>query len=142
VLTLPGLLPPWPDGTAELVLLAWPAWLARPRGDGSTRPARVAELAEDLAQPVVDSFKDGGPFGEVHILKRGEAGDGRVDARITGGGERRPSSLRIHDFLSPPVPRSPDWSCGTLPSRVNGTAQRGARRTCLRLKSAARHCKS
>jgi len=35
----------------------------------------------------VDSFKYGGPFGEVHILKRGEAADGRVDARITGGGE-------------------------------------------------------
>jgi hypothetical protein len=32
-------------------------------------------------------------------------------------------------LLSPPLPRSPGCSCGTLPSRVNGTAQGGARRT-------------
>jgi hypothetical protein len=38
----------------------------------------------------VDSLKDGGPPGEVHVLKRGEPGDGRVDARVTGGGESRP----------------------------------------------------
>jgi hypothetical protein len=77
----------------QLVLLAWPAWLARPRGDGGSRSARVAQLAEDLAQPVVDSFEHGRPFGEFHVLKRGEPADGRVDARVTGGGQSRPNSF-------------------------------------------------
>jgi hypothetical protein len=41
----------------------------------------------------VDFFKYGGPFGEFHVLKRGEPADGRVDTRVTGGGESRPNSF-------------------------------------------------
>ena len=89
----PGLLVPRLNGTAQLALLAVPAGLARAHGAGRSRPARVAELAEDLAQPVVDGLKDGRPLGQVHVLKRGEPADGRVDARVTGGGERRPNSF-------------------------------------------------
>jgi hypothetical protein len=77
----------------QLVLLAGAAWFTWPRGDGRSGLAGVAELAEDLAQPVVDSFKHGRPFGEFHVLKRGEPADGRVDARVTGGGESRPNSF-------------------------------------------------
>ena len=83
-------------GTAQLVLLvllARPAGLARAHRGGRPWPARVAELAEDLAQPVVHPLKDGGPLGQVHVLKRGEPADGRVDATVTGGGERRPNSF-------------------------------------------------
>jgi hypothetical protein len=41
----------------------------------------------------VDLLKDGRPFGEVHVLKRGEPADGRVDAKVTGGGGSRPNSF-------------------------------------------------
>jgi hypothetical protein len=41
----------------------------------------------------VDFFKYGRPFGEFNVLKRGEPADGRVDARVTGGGESRPNSF-------------------------------------------------
>jgi hypothetical protein len=80
-------------GRAELALLAAPAGLARAHRDGGPRPARVAELAEDLAQPVVHSLKYGRPPGQVHVLKRGEPLDGRVDPGVTGGGESRPNSF-------------------------------------------------
>ena len=89
----PGQLVPRLKGTAKLALLAVPAGLARPRGGGRPRPALVAELTEDLAQPVVHPFKDGRPLGQVYVLKRGEPGDGRVDARVTGGSESRPNSF-------------------------------------------------
>ena len=89
----PGLPGPRLNGTAQLALLAV-ACRARPGARGGRPwPARVAELAEDLAQPVVDALKDGGPLGQVHVLKRGEPADGRVDARVTGGGESRPNSF-------------------------------------------------
>jgi hypothetical protein len=78
---------------AELALLAAPARLARARRDGRPWPARVAELAEDLAQPVVHSLKHGRPLGQFHVLKRGEPLDGRVDPGVTGGGESRPNSF-------------------------------------------------
>jgi hypothetical protein len=77
-----------PEGAAELPLLAA---LARARGGGRRLPARVAELAEDLAQPVVDLLEDGGPVGQVHVVERGEPADGRVDTGVTGGGESRPN---------------------------------------------------
>jgi hypothetical protein len=32
-----------------------------------SRPARVAEFAEDLAQPVVDFLEDRGPVGEIGV---------------------------------------------------------------------------
>ena len=67
---------------AELALLAAPAGLAR-----------VAELTEDLAQPVVHFLKHRRPLGQVRVLKRGEPLDGRVDAGVTGGGESRPNSF-------------------------------------------------
>jgi hypothetical protein len=70
-----------------------PAGLARARGGGRPWPVRVAELAEDLAQPVVHPLKDGRPLGQVYVLERGEPVDGRVDARVTGGGESRPNSF-------------------------------------------------
>ena len=46
-------------------LLAAPAGLAGAHGGGLPRPARVAEFAEDLAQPVVDFLKDRGLAGEI-----------------------------------------------------------------------------
>jgi hypothetical protein len=93
VLPRPELLAPWLKGTAQLALLAAPAGLARARGAGGSRPTRVAELAEDLAQPVVDGLKDGRPLGQVHVLKRGEPADGRVHPGVTGGAESRPNSF-------------------------------------------------
>lgn len=72
-----------PKVGVKLALLARPAWFAR-----------VAQLAENLAQPVVDSFKDGGPLPEVDVVKRGESSDGRVHAVVTGGSG--PDSVLIH----------------------------------------------
>jgi len=83
-------------GRAELALLAAPARLtrlARARRDGRPWRARVAELTEDLAQPVVHCLKYGRPLDQVHVLKRGEPLDGRVDPGVTGGGESRPNSF-------------------------------------------------
>ena len=62
------------------MLLAATAGLTGMRRVARTWPARLAELAEDLAQPVVDSLENGRPFGQVRVLKRGEPPDGRVDA--------------------------------------------------------------
>ena len=94
VLSRPGRLAScWLNGTAQLGLLAAPAGLARAHRAGRSRPARVAELAEDLAQPVVDGLKDGRPLSQVHVLKRGEPAYGRVDPGVTGGGESRPNSF-------------------------------------------------
>ncbi|MGH3260738.1 MAG: hypothetical protein ACRDNS_01965, partial [Trebonia sp.] len=56
-------------------------------------PVRLAELAEDLAQPIVYSTEDGGSLGKVRVRKRGQARDGRVDPRVTGGDRRRPKSF-------------------------------------------------
>jgi hypothetical protein len=80
-------------GSAQLVLLAAPAGLTRARGGHRPWPAGVAELAENLAQLVVYFLQDGRPLGQVHVLKRGEAADGRVDAGVTGGGGSRPRSF-------------------------------------------------
>jgi hypothetical protein len=91
VVSRPGLLTPWLKGTAQLALLAAPARLTRTHGAGRSRPARVAELAEDFAQPVVDGLEDGRPLGQVHVLKRGEPADGRVHPGVTGAGENRPN---------------------------------------------------
>ncbi|HXT89896.1 MAG TPA: hypothetical protein VN714_11645 [Trebonia sp.] len=55
------------DGAAQFVLLAAPAWLAGAHGTGLSWPARVAEFAEDFAQPVVHFLQDGRPVGEVGI---------------------------------------------------------------------------
>jgi hypothetical protein len=77
-------------GDAELALLAGAAGA---RGGGGRLPARVAELAEDLAQPVVHFLQDGGPLGQVHVLERGKTLDGRVDPGVAGGGESR-----LHPF--------------------------------------------
>jgi hypothetical protein len=41
----------------------------------------------------MDLLQDGGPLSEVDVLKRGEPADGRVDARVTGGGQSRPNSF-------------------------------------------------
>jgi hypothetical protein len=81
------------QGAAELGLLAAPARLARARRGGGPWPARVAKLTKDLAQPVVHGLKFGWPLGQVHVLKRGEPLDGRVDPGVTGGGESRPNSF-------------------------------------------------
>ena len=89
----PGLLVPRLNGTAQLALLAVPAGLARAHRDVRPWPARVAKLTEDLAQPVVHGLKYGRPLGQVHVLKRGEPADDRVDARVTGGVESRPNSF-------------------------------------------------
>jgi hypothetical protein len=83
-------------GAAKLALLAAPARLAGARRIGRSRPARFAELAEDLAQPVVHCLEDGRPLGQVHVLERGETADGRVDAGVTGGGESRPNPFGFH----------------------------------------------
>jgi hypothetical protein len=69
-------------------LLAAFAWAG---GGGRRLPAGITELAEDLAQPVVHLLQDGGPVGQVHVVERGEAADGRVDPGVTGGGESRPN---------------------------------------------------
>ena len=97
-----------------------PAGLAWARGDDGADPVRIAEFAEDLAQPVVDFLEDGRPLGDVNVLKRGEPRDGRVDAGIARRGESRPRPFCIHCVF---------LSSGALPSRVNGTALPGARRT-------------
>jgi hypothetical protein len=99
---------------AQLALLAP---LARASG---AEALRIAEFAEDPAQPVVDFLKDGRPLGHVNVLKRGKPLDGRVDARVTRGGESWPRPFCIHCVLH---------SSGALTSRVNGTAEQGARRT-------------
>jgi hypothetical protein len=81
--------------------LTGPAGLARPcRSALATRrlPSSVPELAQDLAELVVDVFKDRRPLGEVHLLDRGESRDGRVDTRVTGGGESRTRPFWIHCF--------------------------------------------
>ena len=93
MLARPGRLASWLNGTAQLGLLAAPAGLTRAHRAGRSRPARVAELAEDLAQPVVDSLKDGRPLGQVHVLKRSEPAYGRVHPGVTGGDESRPNSF-------------------------------------------------
>lgn len=48
-------------------LLAAPAGLAGAHRGGLPRPARVAEFAEDLTQPVVDFLEDRGPAGEIGV---------------------------------------------------------------------------
>jgi hypothetical protein len=95
-LARPRLLASWLGGAAELGLLAAPARLTWASRNLRPWPARVAELTEDLAQPVVHSLKYGRPVGQVHVLKRGEPLDGRVDPGVTGGGESRPNSFWIH----------------------------------------------
>jgi hypothetical protein len=59
-------------------------------------PGRVAELAEDLAELVVDGLEDRRLLGEVKLGERGEPLDGRVHPRITGASESRPHSFGIH----------------------------------------------
>ena len=78
---------------AQLSLLAAPARLAWPggaAGGGRAGAARVAEFAEDFAEPVVHLFEDGGPVVEVDLVEVGKPSDGLVDARIAGGGESHP----------------------------------------------------
>jgi hypothetical protein len=81
-----------PERAAKLALLAA---LARARGGGGRAAgaavARVAEFAEDLAQPVVYLLEHGRLVGQVHVIERGEPADGRVDPGVTGGGESRPN---------------------------------------------------
>ena len=61
----------WPrsrhGARVKFPLLAAPAGLAGAHGGGLPRPARVAEFAEDLAQPVVDFLEDRGPVGEIGV---------------------------------------------------------------------------
>jgi hypothetical protein len=73
------------DPGAQFALLAAPAGFAGAHGSALPWPVRVAEFAEDLAQPVVHFRQDGGPVGEVGIRERGETGDGRIHSGITGG---------------------------------------------------------
>jgi hypothetical protein len=119
--------------TAKHPLFAAPAGLTRTRLAALAargRPPRVTELAEYLAQPVVDIFEYGGPLGEVNAINRGEPVDGRVNTEVTGGGESWPNPFCIHRvFPLLRYPRNPDRPSSALPSRVNGTAQQGARRT-------------
>jgi hypothetical protein len=118
---------------AKHTLFAVPAWLTRTHLTTlavSGRSPWIAEFAEYLAQPVVDICEDGGPLGEVIVLNRGEPADGRVDTGVTGGGESWPSLFRIHRvFPLLRCPCNPVRPSGALLSRVNGTAEQGARRT-------------
>jgi hypothetical protein len=71
--------------------LPWPAtWPGSP----------VAELAEDLAKPVVYRLKRGRALVERHLVEGGKAGDGLVDPRVTGRRKRRPHPFAIHDCLA------------------------------------------
>ncbi len=92
-------------GTAELALFAGPAWFTGPRGAGS-RAAGVAELAEDLAQPVVRFLEDRRAGGEVGVREGAEPGHGRVDPGVAGGdGSQRRSFWSHSRFLPSPVAR-------------------------------------
>jgi hypothetical protein len=59
---------------AQLALLATLAWTRRPG---------VAELAEDLAQPVVDRLENRRVLVQGSLAQPGEPGDGVVDSRVT-----------------------------------------------------------
>ena len=111
------------------MLLAAMAGLTGMRRVVRTWPARLAELAEDLAQPVVDVLEDRWPVGQVHVLDRGQLLDGRVDARVTGGDGCGTLPFWFHRVRVSSRGGYPIGPCRALPSRVNGTAQRGARRT-------------
>ena len=97
---------------AKYTLFAAPAGLTRMRLAALAargRPPRVTELAEYLAQPVVDIFEYGGPLGEVNAINRGEPVDGRVNTEVTGGGESWPNPFCIHRVF---------LSSGTLVTRI------------------------
>jgi hypothetical protein len=83
----------WLDPGAQFALLAAPAGLAGEHGSGLPLPARVAEFAEDLTQPVVYFRQDGGPVGKVSIRERGETSDGRIHSGITGGDRSKQQSF-------------------------------------------------
>jgi hypothetical protein len=83
----------WLGGATQFALLATPARLAGAHGGVLPGPARVAEFAEDLAQPVVHFRQGGGPVGKIGIRERGETGDGRVHSGITGGDRSKQRSF-------------------------------------------------
>jgi hypothetical protein len=39
----------------------------------------------------VNSIEERRPFVEIQVRERGKPADGRVDARVTGGGDSRPN---------------------------------------------------
>jgi hypothetical protein len=74
---------------------------SRPAGGALGLAAGVAELAEDLAEPVVHLFEDGGPLVEIDLVEVGKPLDGLIDPGIPGRGESRPSRFCVHYFPSP-----------------------------------------
>jgi hypothetical protein len=115
-------------GSAELALLAALAWprralWVRPAASGARpRTAGLAELAEDLAQPVVYLFQDRGALVKVDLVEVGKPFDGLVDPGISGGGESRPRPFFVHVFSFPLAPDNQRGPRSALTSRVNGTA--------------------
>jgi hypothetical protein len=74
-------------------------------------------------------FQGGRALVERQVVEGGQAGDGLVDPRVAGWLERRLNPFHIHMKILPHGGRMPARLRGALPSRVNGTADLGARRT-------------
>jgi SCP-2 sterol transfer family len=62
------------------------------------RPWR-AELAENLAEPVVHGLERGGPVVERQVVKVGETGDGLVHPGVTGAFGSRLRTFGIHVLI-------------------------------------------
>jgi hypothetical protein len=70
------------------------ATLARPRRTGT---AGIAELAEDLAELVVDRLQYGRVLVERRLAQGGQPGDGLVNARVPGGRGWGPEWFGVHE---------------------------------------------
>jgi hypothetical protein len=70
-------------------------------GGGLAGASGIAELAEDLAQPVVHLLEDRRAVVEVDLVEVGKPFDGLVDPGVSGRGEGRPWLLCVHLFPSP-----------------------------------------
>jgi hypothetical protein len=120
------------EAGGQLALLALASGLTRPglaaRG-ALSGAGGVAELAEDLAQPVVHLLEDRGPVVEVDLVEVGQPLDGLVDPRVSGWGESWPSGFYVQFFPSPWLRITSAVSAVRYPPARNGTADRGARRT-------------
>jgi hypothetical protein len=64
-----------------------------------TGRARRAELAEDLAEPVVHGLKRRGPVVERQVVNGGETGDGLVHPGVTGAFGSRLRTFGIHVLI-------------------------------------------